>query len=175
MDICVCISHHLPFHWTASWKDARLDGAGHEGAGSSWGCCVSLQMAILKVLSCHPGGCATIAALNADLAILNTSGRDWTDRMKRMAACVPALDLFGQQLVVRSNAGWQITDAGRTVLLTAEEQSRTIPDTRSIDPAIPEPAAAVLPADRPRPAIEIVGRRLRRKQRRARSTLSRSA
>jgi hypothetical protein len=175
MDICVCISHHLPFHWTASWKDARLDGADHEGAGLSWGCCVSLQMAILKVLSCHPGGCATIAALNADLAILNTSGRDWTDRMKRMAACVPALDLFGQQLVVRSHVGWQITDAGRTVLLTAEEQSRTVSDTRSIDPAIPEPAATVLPADRPRPAIELVGRRLRRRPRRARPTLSKSA
>ncbi|EGP10289.1 hypothetical protein CSIRO_0065 [Bradyrhizobiaceae bacterium SG-6C] len=57
---------------------------------------MSLQMAILKVLSCHPDGTTTIAALSADLAILNTSGNDWTDRMRRLAASVPGLDLFGQ-------------------------------------------------------------------------------
>jgi hypothetical protein len=73
---------------------------------------VSLQMAILKVLSCHPQGLATIAALNADLNILNTSGRDWTDRMKRLAARVPGLDLFGQQLVVRSDSGRQTPTLG---------------------------------------------------------------
>jgi hypothetical protein len=104
---------------------------------------VSLQMAILKVLSCHPEGCATIAALNADLAILNTSGRDWTDRTKRLAACVPELHLFGQRLVVRSDAGWQITATGRAVLLVAEEQSMAIREVRgSLD----------APASTPRPA-----------------------
>jgi hypothetical protein len=41
---------------------------------------VSLQIAILKVLVSHPEGRATIAALNSDLCILNTSGSDWTDR-----------------------------------------------------------------------------------------------
>jgi hypothetical protein len=35
---------------------------------------VSLQIAILKVLVSHPEGRATIAALNADLWIPNTSG-----------------------------------------------------------------------------------------------------
>jgi hypothetical protein len=139
---------------------------------------VSLQMAILKVLSCHPEGTATIAALNADLAILNTSGRDWTDRMKRLAACVPDLDLFSKRLVVRSDDGWQITEAGRAVLHAAEEQSKAIREVRgSLDaPAsTPQPAVAVLPADRPRPAFEIVGRRLRRRRRRARQPASRTA
>ena len=35
---------------------------------------MSLQIAILKVLVSHPEGRATIAALNSDLCILNTSG-----------------------------------------------------------------------------------------------------
>jgi len=43
---------------------------------------VSLQIAILKVLISHPEGRATIAALNSDLSILNTSGSDWSDRLK---------------------------------------------------------------------------------------------
>jgi hypothetical protein len=138
---------------------------------------VSLQTAILKVLSCHPEGTATIAALNADLAILNTSGRDWTDRMKRLAACVPDLDLFSQRLVVRSDAGWQITEAGRAVLHAAEEQSKAIREVRgSLDAPAPTPQpVAVLPADRPKPAFEIVGRRLRRRRRRARQAASRTA
>jgi hypothetical protein len=141
------------------------------------GFCVALQMAILKVLSCHPEGAATIAALNADLAVLNTSGEDWTDRMRRLSACVPDLDLFGQKLVVRLASGWQITDSGRAVLLAAENQSRIpqkdIPSTAS--QAVVEPSAAALPADRPRPAIEIIGRRMRRRHRRTRAALSRSA
>ena len=93
-----------------------------------------IAMAILKVLSCHPDGVATIAALNADLAVLNTSGKDWMDRMRRLSACVPDLDLFGQKLVVRLASGWQITDAGRAVLLAAGNQSR-IPPERDLDRA----------------------------------------
>jgi hypothetical protein len=133
---------------------------------------VSLQMAILKVLSCHPQGTATIAALNADLSILNTSGRDWTDRMKRLAACIPELDLFGQRLVVRSDSGWQITEAGRAVLLSAEQQIKESPEEAHMTPPTP---VAVLPSDRPRAAVELVGRRLRRRHRRSGSILSKSA
>ena len=57
---------------------------------------MSLQIAILKVLVSHPEGRATIAALNSDLCILNTSGSDWTDRLRRLAARAPDLDIFGQ-------------------------------------------------------------------------------
>ena len=74
---------------------------------------MSLQIAILKVLVSYPDGRATIAALNSDLSILNTSGRDWTDRLKRLAARAPGLDLFSQRLVLRDNAGWQITEVNR--------------------------------------------------------------
>jgi hypothetical protein len=77
---------------------------------------VSLQIAILKVLVSHPEGRATIAALNADLCILNTSGSDWTDRLRRLAARAPDLDIFGQGLILRDSSGWQITPEGRAFL-----------------------------------------------------------
>ena len=63
---------------------------------------MSLQIAILKVLVSHPEGRATTAALNSDLCILNTSGSDWTDRLRRLAARAPGLDIFGQRLVLRT-------------------------------------------------------------------------
>jgi hypothetical protein len=78
--------------------------------------CVSLQIAILKVLVSHPEGRATIAALNSDLCILNTSGPDWTDRLRRLAARAPGLDIFGQGLILRDSSGWQITPEGRAFL-----------------------------------------------------------
>ena len=74
---------------------------------------MSLQIAILKVLVSHPEGRATIAALNSDLSILYTSGSDWIDRLKRLAARAPAFDIFGQRLVLRESSGWQITPEGR--------------------------------------------------------------
>ena len=77
---------------------------------------MSLQIAILKVLVSHPEGRATIAALNSDLSILNTSGSDWTDRLRRLAARAPGLDIFGQRLILRDSSGWQITPEGRAFL-----------------------------------------------------------
>ena len=71
---------------------------------------MSLQIAILKVLVSHPEGRATIAALNSDLCILNTSGRDWTDLLRRLAARAPDLDIFGQlarQFRLADHAGRQ--------------------------------------------------------------------
>ena len=78
--------------------------------------CVSLQIAILKVLVSYPEGRATIAELNSNLSILNTSGSDWTDRLRRLAARAPGLDIFGQRLILRDSSGWQITPEGRAFL-----------------------------------------------------------
>jgi hypothetical protein len=77
---------------------------------------VSLQIAILKVLVSYPDGRATVAALSSDLAILNTSGPDWNNRLKRLAMRAPDLDIFGQKLVVRDKSGWEITAEGRAFL-----------------------------------------------------------
>jgi hypothetical protein len=77
---------------------------------------VSLQVAILKVLSGQPGGRASISDLNADLAVLSASGSDWTQRIRRMAARAPGIDIFGQGLVIRDNGGWQLTGEGRRMV-----------------------------------------------------------
>jgi hypothetical protein len=100
---------------------------------------VSLQIAILKVLVSHPEGRATIAALNSDLSILNTSGSDWTDRLKRLAARAPDLDIFGQGLILRDSSGWQITPEGRAFLdrLESGAASANVPDAEPSPPEQP--------------------------------------
>jgi hypothetical protein len=114
---------------------------------------VSLQIAILKVLVSHPEGRATIAALNSDLCILNTSGSDWTDRLRRLAARAPGLDIFGQRSILRDSSGWQITPEGRAFLdwLERGAASANVPLAEPLllndpDAAVPTPWRG--PADR---------------------------
>ena len=40
--------------------------------------------------------------------------------MKRLAARAPDLDIFSQSFVLRDDAGWEITDAGRAFLASVE-------------------------------------------------------
>jgi len=82
---------------------------------------VSFQITILKVLAGHPEGRASLADLRRAVAILISSGSDWTNRTKRLAALAPGLDIFGQALVQRDDNGWQITDAGRALLASVEK------------------------------------------------------
>ncbi len=82
---------------------------------------MSFQVTILKVLAGHPEGRASLADLRRAVAILISSGSDWTDRTKRLAARAPGLDIFAQALVLRDNSGWQITDAGRALLASVEK------------------------------------------------------
>ena len=120
---------------------------------------MSLQIAILKVLVSYPEGRATIAALNSDLNILNTSGRDWADRLKRLAERAPGLDVFSQLFVLRDKAGWQVTDAGRAFLVALETGAPLAPD---------EPLPVAGPS-MPEPPLLIVGiKRRQRKTRRGR-------
>jgi hypothetical protein len=100
---------------------------------------VSLQIAILKVLVSHPEGRATIAALNSDLCILNTSGSDWSDRLRRLAARAPGLDIFSQRLVLRDSSGWQITPEGRAFLdrLEMGDASASVPVAEPLPPQQP--------------------------------------
>jgi hypothetical protein len=85
---------------------------------------VSFQITILKVLAGSPGGRLPLADLRHDVALLMTSGRDWTDRMKRIAARAPDLDMFSQAFVLREPTGWQITAAGREFLASVEKPTR---------------------------------------------------
>jgi hypothetical protein len=61
-----------------------------------------------------------LSDLRNNVAILISSGPDWTDRTKRIAARTPGLDIFSQGMVLRSSAGWRITDAGRAFLADCE-------------------------------------------------------
>jgi hypothetical protein len=47
---------------------------------------VSFQITILKVLAGHPDGRASHPDVTRSVAILMTSGADWSQRMKRLAA-----------------------------------------------------------------------------------------
>jgi hypothetical protein len=81
---------------------------------------VSFQITVLKVLAGHPDGLASVAELTRYVSILMSSGSDWSNRMKRLAARAPQLDIFCSGFVVRQSNGWQITDAGRQFLTGLE-------------------------------------------------------
>ncbi|MGY8632787.1 hypothetical protein RAD15_09950 [Bradyrhizobium sp. 14AA] len=123
---------------------------------------MNFQVTVLKVLVSYPDGFAVMADLKRDMAILATSGRDWVDRTKRLAAHVPDLDIFSQELVERLNGGWRITGKGRVVLEFMEGRSRR-----------PEPVAEEAPCKSAAPSVLMLGlpeqsasRRNERRQRR---------
>src|SRR5258705_9872870 len=130
---------------------------------------MSFQITILKVLAGHPEGRASLADLRRAVAILISSGSDWTDRTKRLAARAPGLDIFSQALVLRDDSGWQITDSGRALLASLEKPPRVVATSdqgpevvvtlASVPASPPIRLAAVsrrrprrLPGDRIRPA-----------------------
>ena len=49
---------------------------------------VNFQVTVLKILVSYPEGFAVMDDIKRDMAILATSGRDWADRTKRLAARV---------------------------------------------------------------------------------------
>lgn len=71
-------------------------------------------------MASHHSGCATLSSLNRDIAILTASGNEWKARIRRLAARVPDIDLFGNAYVLRSEQGWEITAAGRDFLAMLE-------------------------------------------------------
>ena len=121
---------------------------------------VSFQVTVLKVLAGHPDGRLSVDDLKRSMAILISSGPEWTDRTKRLLARAPGLDIFGQSLVIRDDQGWQITEAGRA-LLAAIENPAPAPAAEEA-PAADEPMYST---SAPLPAL-VVGRRrgLRRRR-----------
>jgi hypothetical protein len=122
---------------------------------------VSFQITVLKVLAGSPGGRLPLAGLRHDVALLISSGRDWTDRTKRIAARAPDLDIFSQAFIVREPTGWQITGAGRDFLATIEKPASPVAPLIEAAPAVADPPVAVPP----KPLIVINTRRERRRRR----------
>jgi hypothetical protein len=98
--------------WTRAWE--KLLSCIVAGRG------VSFQITILKVLAGHPGGRASVAELTRYVCILMSSGSDWSDRMRRLTARAPKLDIFADAFVLRDACGWIITDSGRQFLASLE-------------------------------------------------------
>ncbi|WFU82603.1 hypothetical protein QA645_07660 [Bradyrhizobium sp. CIAT3101] len=122
---------------------------------------MNFQVTVLKILVSYPDGFAVMADLKRDMAILATSGREWADRTRRLAARAPDLDLFSQGLVERLNGGWRITDTGRAVLDFME--------ARPVEAKAELGASAEIPASEkatPRLLAWTKGARSRRLQRR---------
>ena len=88
---------------------------------------MNFQVTVLKILVAYPGGFAVMADLKRDMAILATSGRDWADRTKRLAARVPDLDIWSEGLVERINGEWRLTSKGREVLEFMEARPSSEP------------------------------------------------
>jgi hypothetical protein len=131
---------------------------------------VSFQITVLKVLDGHPEGRLTIGDLKRAVAILISSGSDWTDRTKRLAARAPGLDIFSQGFVLRDGAGWQITDVGRAFLAFAET-----PRSAAVDgEQAPEGIVLVKPIPAS-PPIRLVAVNRRRPRRRPGDRVSPSA
>lgn len=81
---------------------------------------MSFQITVMKVLAGQPDGRASIADLTRYVAILTSSGADWSQRMKRLAARAQRLDIFSGGYVLREDSGWLITDLGRQFLASIE-------------------------------------------------------
>jgi hypothetical protein len=123
---------------------------------------VSFQITVLKVLAGHPEGRASLADLRRAVAILISSGTDWTNRTKRLAARAPDLDIFSQSLVLRHDDGWEITDAGLAFLAVVE---KPLPATSGSEQA-PE-AIATPPPISASPLMRPIAANRRRSRRRA--------
>ncbi|MDP1869298.1 MAG: aminoacyl-tRNA deacylase [Bradyrhizobium sp.] len=118
---------------------------------------MSLQVTILKVLASHDSGRAPLTSLNRDIAILSASGAEWSARIRRLAARVAAIDVFGCGYVQRDAEGWQITAAGREFLdaLEAVTQDNQPPVPIQRRPVVPEAST------RPEGALIVIGHRFK--------------
>jgi hypothetical protein len=111
---------------------------------------VSFQITILKVLAGHPDGRASVTELTRYVSVLVSSGSDWTNRMRRLAARAPKLDIFTNAFVLRDDNGWQITDMGRQFLASLEApipatQDQEHPSGTDVAvPSAPSPGQPVL-------------------------------
>ena len=127
---------------------------------------MNFQVTVLKILVAYPGGFAVMEDLKRDMAILATSGSDWADRTRRLAARVPDLDIWSQGLVERTSGGWKITSKGRAALEFME--ARPAAPGPSQTSVVEETTAAMEVATDVPPLRQPADRAKRRRERRER-------
>jgi hypothetical protein len=101
---------------------------------------VRFKLAILNVLAKHPGRRATPDEVRRQVRIVIASG-DQTEQLKRFSA-LGDIDIFQSGLVLRDDAGMQITNAGLSLLRSLESSSEPSPEFSSA-PA-PQPSDNLL-------------------------------
>ena len=62
------------------------------------------------MLAGHPDERASLLDLKHFVSVLANSGADWAQRVKRLSARAPGLDIFSKGYWFRDATGWQITD-----------------------------------------------------------------
>lgn len=131
----------------------------------SRGADVNFQVTVLKILAAYPDGFAVMEDLKRDMAILATSGRDWADRTRRLAAKAPDLDIWSQGLVERLSGGWKITAKGLAVLDLMEARPAG-PEAVQVPAAEDSIAASMSPVSPLRQPADRAKRRRERRERR---------
>jgi hypothetical protein len=126
---------------------------------------VNFQVTVLKILVAYPDGFAVMEDLKRDMAILATSGRDWADRTRRLAARVPDLDIFSQGLVERISGGWKITSKGRALLELMEARPTAL-ERAEAPPVLETSETSSAPVPPLRQPAERAKRRRERRERR---------
>jgi len=86
---------------------------------------VNFQVSVLKILASYPGRLVTQCDLKRELALLATSGKDWADFSKRLAAGFPQLDIFSSGFVERYSFGWRLSQKGADALQSMEAYARS--------------------------------------------------
>jgi hypothetical protein len=125
---------------------------------------VNFQITILKVLAGHPEGRVALADLTRCVVILTSSGTDWSQRMKRLAAHAPGLDIFTGGYVIRDDSGWRITEAGREFIESIEAPPQVPQLVIESAPAMVAVKATLDPLQN---VIQIAGHKVRRRRRAA--------
>lgn len=121
--------------------------------GDSIGACCEFSDYDLKVLAGHPDGRASVSELTRCVSILMSSGSDWTDRMRRLAARAPKLEIFTDTFLLRDDRGWAITDSGRRFLAFLEAPT---PASAKEDEQPSSPPLSVTGSPQNQPAIRLV-------------------
>jgi hypothetical protein len=132
---------------------------------------------VLKILVSYPDGFALMAELKRDMAILATSGPEWSQRTRRLAARVADLDIFSQALIERLNGGWRITDKGRSVLDLMEgrgAEPETVREAPEAEPTSAAPRAAPPASTRSGRSQRLQRRRAARERARVKASCSAS-
>ena len=124
---------------------------------------MSFQITVLKVLAGHPEGRASLADLKRYVAVLISSGADWSQRMKRLAARAPGLDIFSSGYVLREASGWQITAKGREFLISIEKPLAE----PALTPVAPPTPVVSHPTDLPPNVVRLVDHKGQRGRRAA--------